>query len=45
MFPIDKCLFCEGKLSKKTVNEIIKNDGDTVSLEVFALVCDNCGER
>ncbi len=45
MLPIDKCLFCEGKLSKKTVTEIIKNDGDTVSLEVSALVCDNCGER
>lgn len=45
MLPIDKCLFCEGKLSKKKVTEIIKNDGDTVSLEVSALVCDNCGER
>lgn len=45
MLPIDKCLFCEGKLSQKTVTEIIKNDGDTVSLKVSALVCDNCGER
>ncbi|MBF2057312.1 MAG: YgiT-type zinc finger protein [Cyanobacterium sp. T60_A2020_053] len=45
MLPIDKCLFCEGKLSQKIVTEIIKNDGDTVSLEVSALVCDNCGER
>jgi YgiT-type zinc finger domain-containing protein len=45
MLPIDKCLFCEGKLSQKTVTEIIKNDGDTVSLEVSALVCNNCGER
>lgn len=45
MLPIDKCLFCEGKLSQKTVTEIIKDDGDTVSLEVSALVCDNCGER
>jgi len=45
MLPIDKCLFCEGKLSKKTVTEILKNDGDTVILEVSALVCDNCGER
>jgi hypothetical protein len=32
MLPIDKCLFCEGKLSQKTVTEIIKNDEDTVSL-------------
>ena len=45
MPPIDKCLFCEGKLSQKQVTEIIKNDGDTVILEVSALVCDNCGER
>lgn len=45
MLPIDKCLFCEGKLSQKTVTEIIKNDGDTVSLEVSVLLCDNCGER
>ena len=45
MLPIDKCLFCEGKLSQKQVTEIIKNDGDTVILEVSALVCDNCGER
>ncbi|PHV62806.1 YgiT-type zinc finger protein [Cyanobacterium aponinum] len=45
MLPIDKCLFCEGKLSQKTVTEIIKNDEDTVSLDVSALVCDNCGDR
>lgn len=45
MLPIDKCLFCEGKLNKKQVTEIIKNNGDTVSLEVSALVCHNCGER
>ncbi len=45
MLPIDKCLFCEGKLSQKTVTEIIKNDEDTVSLELVALVYNNCGER
>jgi YgiT-type zinc finger domain-containing protein len=45
MLPIDKCLFCRGKLNPKNVTEIIKNEGDTVSLDVSALVCDNCGER
>lgn len=45
MLPIDKCLFCQSNLSQKQVTEIIKNDGDTVSLDVLVLVCDNCGER
>jgi YgiT-type zinc finger domain-containing protein len=45
MLPMDKCLFCGGKMIQKPVREIIEHDGDTVSLEVSALVCDNCGER
>ena len=45
MIPIDKCLFCEGKVSKKQVTEIIKGGGNTATLTVNALVCENCGER
>jgi YgiT-type zinc finger domain-containing protein len=43
--PLEKCVFCEGNLLEKKVTEIIKGSGNTVTLKVRALVCQNCGER
>jgi YgiT-type zinc finger domain-containing protein len=45
MLPIDKCVICNGNLLETKVTEIIKGGGNTATLQVNALVCQNCGER
>jgi YgiT-type zinc finger domain-containing protein len=45
MIPIDKCVICNGNLLETTVTEIIRGGGNTATLKVDALVCQNCGER
>ncbi|MBD2293674.1 YgiT-type zinc finger protein [Anabaena sphaerica FACHB-251] len=45
MLPIDKCVVCNGNLLETKVTEIIKGGGNTATLQVNALVCQNCGER
>ncbi|KHG42458.1 MULTISPECIES: YgiT-type zinc finger protein [Nostocales] len=45
MLPIDKCVVCNGNLLETNVTEIIKGGGNTATLKVKALVCQNCGER
>ncbi|MEA5619395.1 YgiT-type zinc finger protein [Cronbergia sp. UHCC 0137] len=45
MIPIDKCVVCNGNLLEKKVIEIIRGGGNTATLKISALVCDNCGER
>jgi YgiT-type zinc finger domain-containing protein len=45
MLPIDKCVVCNGDLLETKVTEIIKGGGNTATLQVNALVCQNCGER
>jgi YgiT-type zinc finger domain-containing protein len=45
MLPIDKCVVCNGNLSETKVTEIIKGGSNTATLQVNALVCQNCGER
>jgi YgiT-type zinc finger domain-containing protein len=45
MLPISKCVFCKGNILEQTVTEIIKGGGNTATLKVSALVCQNCGER
>jgi YgiT-type zinc finger domain-containing protein len=45
MLPIDKCVVCNGNLLETKVTEIIKGGSNTATLQVNALVCQNCGER
>ncbi len=45
MILIDKCVVCNGNLLETKVTEIIKGGGNTATLQVNALVCENCGER
>jgi YgiT-type zinc finger domain-containing protein len=45
MLPISQCIFCQGNVLEQTVTEIIKGGGNTATLKVSALVCQNCGER
>lgn len=39
------CPVCGGELVEKRVEKILKGGTDTVSVEVDALVCLQCGER
>jgi YgiT-type zinc finger domain-containing protein len=45
MLPIDKCVVCNGNLLETKVTEIIKGGSNTATLQVNALVCQNCRER
>jgi YgiT-type zinc finger domain-containing protein len=43
--PIDRCPFCSGEITEKTVTEVIRGGGNTATLTINALVCQRCGER
>jgi len=45
MKPFQKCPVCGGDMATKQVEKILSGGGDTVSLQVVADVCLQCGER
>ena len=45
MKPFEKCPVCGGKIETKQFEKLLRGDGNTVSVKVFAEVCLHCGER
>lgn len=45
MIPFEKCPVCGGELETKQVEKLLRGGGNTVSLKVYAEVCQRCGER
>ena len=41
----EKCPVCGGEIESKQVEKLLRGDGNTVSIKVFAEVCLHCGER
>lgn len=45
MFPFEQCPVCNGPLTEKQVEKILRGGDDTAVLSVHAQVCLQCGEK
>jgi len=41
----EKCPVCNGELTEKKVEKLLKGNGNTATIKVHAEVCLHCGER
>ena len=44
MKAIEQCPVCGGTVENKSVTEVVRGGGNTVTLTLDALVCEVCGE-